>query len=290
MAASSGHDLLGLGRASQASSRWPGQYLQTDVAVSDLSETIRQFNPDAIVHAAGTASVSTSIAAPFDDFRAATLTWANMLEGVRRSGRDPLAIFLSSAAIYGSPAILPVKENAPIAPISPYGFHKAACELLAREYAECFDIRTVVCRLFSVFGPAQRRLLVWELFQQALNEDSTIWLNGTGNESRDYLHVDDVASAFLALVTALNSERNPGCEFLNVASGNETNVVALGSSIRDHVAPQKQVACRGVARMGDPISWRADISRLRALLPMWRPRGFEEGLIECLNSWRNETS
>src|SRR5262249_48327157 len=152
---------------------------------------IRDFAPDVLLHAAGTASVGGSLRAPFDDLRAALLTWANVLEGVRVSQHRPLLIFPSSAAVYGEVTELPVREDMPVQPISPYGFHKVMCELLAREYAECFDLSIVVCRLFSVFGVDQRRLLVWESFERLSDAEGPAWLEGTGEESRDYLAVED---------------------------------------------------------------------------------------------------
>ena len=155
-----GHDVLGVGRAAQPATDWTGKHLTADVVSADLAPLIRNFAPDVIFHAAGTASVGASFTAPLDDLRASLMSWTNLLDSVRRSGANPLILFPSSGAVYGRLQSLPVKEDAEIQPISPYGFHKAACELLAREYAVCFGQRLVVCRLFSLFGVQQRRLLV----------------------------------------------------------------------------------------------------------------------------------
>jgi UDP-glucose 4-epimerase len=283
-AASAGHEVFGLGRASQAVDGWKGQYRQTDVATADLSVVIREFKPDVIVHAAGTASVSASITSPLDDFRAATLTWANMLEGIRRSELNPVVIFPSSAAVYGVVKELPIKESIRQQPISPYGFHKASCELLAQEYAQCFGLRIVVGRLFSVFGPSQKRLLVWELYRQAAGDEPVISLQGTGEESRDYLHVDDVSTALLALSTGNFEAANP--QLVNIGSGEEIKVIDLARRIRDLIAPQKEVVARGEMRPGDPDHWRADISRLRSLVRDWSPGPFAERLESCVRAWR----
>ena len=299
-AAGAGHEVLGVGRSTQAPARWPGAYVQADVVSSDLSGLVRDFAPDAVVHAAGTASVAASFAAPLDDLRAALNSFANMLEAVRRSGRAPLVLFPSSAAVYGDPPRLPVAEDTPARPISPYGFHKAACELVARGYSDCFGARLVVCRLFSVFGAAQRRLLVWELYRQLAGPAPAAWLEGTGQESRDYLHVDDAASAILGLAETRAGEvggdgikgveRGGGgdCLTVNVASGEETRVLDLAARLRDLVAPNKEIRCRGHARPGDPLRWRADTTRLHALLPDWRPRPFDERLAACIDAWRTE--
>jgi UDP-glucose 4-epimerase len=292
-ASRAGHEVLGVGRASQASRGWLGAYRQADAASADLAPLLRHFAPDVLFHAAGTASVAASIDAPLQDLRASVLSFANVLEAVRRSGTSPLVLFPSSAAVYGDPARLPVGEDAPVRPISPYGFHKAACELVAREYADCFGLRVAVCRLFSVFGAAQRRLLVWELYQQLAAPGETVWLAGTGDETRDYLHIDDVAAALLQLADAqLAARDSSGADFLtvNVASGEATRVVDLATQIRALVAPAKEIRARGVARPGDPRAWRADITRLRAIIPAWQPAPLADSLAHCVEEWQAESA
>ncbi|MFL6211412.1 MAG: NAD-dependent epimerase/dehydratase family protein [Pyrinomonadaceae bacterium] len=265
--------------------------MQADVLTSDLAGILRAFAPDVVLHGAGTASVAASLETPLDDLRAAVLTWANMLDAVRRSGLRPVILFPSSAAVYGNLAELPAREETPTQPISPYGFHKAACELLAREYADCFGLRTVVCRLFSLFGAAQRRLLVWELYRQCAGSDATVWLAGTGAETRDYLHIDDVAAALIALATSQTRTTDEGrCLSVNVASGVETSVLALARQVRDLVAPTKEIRCRGTARPGDPLAWRADITTLRALAPHWQPQPLAAALMRCVAQWQQDAA
>lgn len=289
-AARAGHTVLGVGRAAQPARGWLGAYAQADAVSADLSPTLREFAPDVLFHAAGTASVRASLDAPLEDLRASVLSFANALDSVRRSGVRPLVLFPSSAAVYGDPVRLPVREDAPARPISPYGFHKAACELIAREYADCFGLRVVVCRLFSLFGAAQRRLLVWELYRQCVGSDETVWLEGTGEETRDYLHVEEVSSALLRLAGARLSDHTSGasgeCLTVNVASGAGVGALELARQIRDAVAPAKEIRCRGMVRPGDPRAWRADTSRLREMIPGWEPRPLAESLAACVEEWR----
>ena len=171
-ATAQGHDVLGLGRTAQPPPGWPGQYAWTDVAHADLSPLVNGFRPDLVFHGAGSASVGGSFQSPLDDLRASVYTFANTLEGIRRSEHRPVVLFPSSAAVYGHPSRLPVNEDDPTHPISPYGFHKLAAEQLGREYAACYGLRVVLGRIFSVLGPRQRRLLLWELFEQFTGPDS----------------------------------------------------------------------------------------------------------------------
>ena len=253
-----------------------------DAAQADLAPIIRDFDPDLLLQAAGSASVGSSIAEPVGDFRATAVTLVNVLDSVRRSGRKPLVVFPSSAAVYGNPASLPVAEDAPLAPISPYGFHKTACETFAREYAHCFGVSTVVCRIFSLFGARQRRLLVWEIFAQLAGKSPVLELQGTGTETRDFLHMDDLSRAILAIASAAPRGE---CSILNVASGREMPVMELAETLRSMVAPEKKITCRGIARPGNPHRWCADIRRLRALIPQWQPQELTAALGETIRQW-----
>lgn len=288
-ATSVGHHVFGVSRAAQPPHAWQGEYLAADVVTADLAPAIRRFQPDAIVHAAGTASVGDSFAAPMGDLRASLLSWANLLDSVRRAALHPLILFPSSGAVYGRLENLPVKEDAALSPISPYGFHKVACELIAREYSLCFDQRTIVCRLFSILGEAQRRLLVWELFQKFTGAEDTVWLEGTGNETRDYLYADDVTDGMVRLIESQARDMTTGGHLpINLASGNETRVRDLATEIGKLIASKKEVRCRGITRSGDPQRWQADISLFCSLVPEWKPRSLHDGLTSCIAAWQRE--
>ena len=264
-----GHTVRGAGRSTTA----------------DLAHVIRHFGPDVLLNAAGTASVGASIENPLDDFRGSVQTCAEVLDAVRQSGSQPLVMIPSSAAVYGNPVSLPVTENACVQPISPYGFHKAACELLAREYAACFGLKIMIYRFFSVYGAAQRRLLVWEVYQQLAGPEEIAWLDGTGNETRDFLYIEDLATALLGLMKKPRSADNDPL-VVNVASGTETDVLSLAGMIRDLVAPDKEIRCRGNLRKNDPLCWRANTGHLQMLVPSWQPRALAEGLALCVADWR----
>jgi UDP-glucose 4-epimerase len=289
-AAQAGNTVLGTGRSPEPGKEWPGVYTPGEATAESLSEIVGNFAPDVLFHAAGTASVGASLVDPLSDFRGSVSVCANMLEAVRRSGKSPLVFIPSSAAVYGNPAALPIDEQAAIQPISPYGFHKAMCEMLARESAECFGLKIIVCRLFSVFGAAQRRLLIWDLFKQLSGSSEVAWLDGTGSESRDFLHVDDLAGAIFQL--AEKSARSPSGYFdiVNVASGEETTVADIAGQIRDLVAPGKDMRCRGASRPGDPRNWRGEISKLRSMIPSWQPRPTISALNYCVAAWQQEAN
>jgi UDP-glucose 4-epimerase len=280
-AAQVGHDVMGVGRSSQAAPRWPGSYRQADVVDDDLSGLINEFRPDAIVHAAGAASVADSFVTPMATMRSSLMSWVNVLDAVRRTQVPARALLLSSAAVYGSPLRLPVSEGDALNPISPYGHTKVMSELAARSYVQSYQLDVVSCRLFSVLGSGQRRLLAWDIYRQVADtETMEVRLRGRGESSRDYLHVDDVAIAVLALSKAVDV---PAA--VNIASGEESSVDVVARAMIAMTGSSKPVRYLREPGQGDPDHWRADVTRLRGLLPTWTPRTLADALASCVDGW-----
>jgi UDP-glucose 4-epimerase len=250
-----------------------------DYSVEALRALLVEVDPALVVHAAGAASVAASVENPDADFHASVALTQRVLEGVRRSGRRPLLVYASSAAVYGNPASLPVGEDAPLRPISPYGFHKMMCERLIEEYAAWYGQPGLSLRAFSLLGEAQRRLLIWDVFQKARAGDVT--LAGTGEESRDYLYIDDYARLMLAA-----ARRHPGgFEVLNGASGRSVTVREVAQRILELTRSTGALAFNGQVRPGDPKEWRADVSRLAERVGPLELASFEKRLAQIVRVW-----
>jgi UDP-glucose 4-epimerase len=252
----------------------------------EVRSAIEHFSPDAVLHAAGTASVGASLADPATDYAASVATAHAALEGIRRSRRRPRFLFPSSAAVYGEPATLPVAETAPIRPLSPYGYHKAMAELLIQEYARCFDVPVLIFRLFSVFGAHQRRLLVHELFER-FSRDAIVTVQGTGEEMRDFLHEDDMAAAVLGLLPRIHDP----AVVINLATGEGTRVAAVATTMRHLLKSSKEIRYGNAAQPGNPSLWTADISALRAHAPdldYATAVDFERRLAATLHRWMQD--
>lgn len=231
-----------------------------------LGALLAQTRPDVVIHACGRASVPLSLSDPATDFVLSVDVTFQLLEEVRRHCPRARVLFLSSAAVYGNPQQLPVTEDHPVAPISPYGFHKFMAEQLCREHARVFGLATTVARIFSVYGPGLRRQVVWDLLRKFLCEP-VVRLHGSGEETRDFLHVRDAAAALLLL-----AERAPGQgEVTNVAAGRSLRIRDLAERLRAVLRLATPIACSGEPVPGMPLAWAADISRLRAM-------GFVPGL------------
>jgi len=252
-----------------------------DYAADSIAALVAEVRPAALVHAAGTASVGASITDPAQDYAGSVQLFWQVLEGVRRSGLRPRVAFISSAAVYGQPETLPIAEDAQFRPISPYGHHKVMCETLAAEYASCFGVPALVLRAFSVFGAGQRRLLVWDLFRK-FRDDAEVVLDGTGEEARDYVHVEDLAAHSAELLRALR-EIN---EVVNIGSTHSVTVHDLARLVGRLLGSSKPVAFTGRQRGGDPKEWRADMSRYHALTGKGVVVDLERRLEQVLRQWR----
>lgn len=253
----------------------------SDYSVDAVAALVAEVRPAVLVHAAGTASVGASIADPAQDFAGSVQLFWRVLEGVRRSGLRPRVVFISSAAVYGQPETLPISEAAGLRPISPYGHHKLMCESLSAEYATCFGVPALVLRVFSVFGSGQQRLLVWDLFRK-FRDDAEVVLDGTGDEARDYVHVDNLATQSEVLLRSL---REPH-EIVNIGSGHSVTVRELARLVGRLLGSAKPVAFTGRQRGGDPKEWRADMARYQTLTGAAVVPDLERRLDQVLRQWR----
>ena len=225
-----------------------------------LADLLRALPPDACIHCAGRASVPFSMEDPAADFRDNTVLTFEILETLRREAPRCRFLLLSSAAVYGNPASLPVAETHRTAPLSPYGYHKLQCELLCEEFARIYAQPTTIVRIFSAYGPGLRRQVVWDICERALS-GGALTLHGTGRESRDFIHAGDIARALVLLAEKGGAD----ADVYNLASGEETTIAALAETLLAALLRDTAVSFDGRATPGNPLCWRADISRIGAL-------------------------
>ncbi|HXH91984.1 MAG TPA: NAD-dependent epimerase/dehydratase family protein [Thermoanaerobaculia bacterium] len=259
--AAAGWQTFGIGRSDRDNQAG----LFSELTLADLSDlgAITSFAgrvaPDVLVHLAAPASVAESIDDPLADLQAHIIPTANVLYALRRSSPATRVLLISSAAVYGSPASLPISEDTRLAPISPYGFHKLQQELLFDQYAALHGLRTCKARIFSTYGERLRRLAVWEIARRALAGNPEVF--GTGEESRDYLDVTEAARAVVCIADRAPFEG----EAINVASGADVSVATVAAEIFRLVGLSEAPRFTGKTLPGNPIRWRADVTRLRKL-------------------------
>ena len=217
---------------------------------------------DLAVHCAGGSSVAASVRDPDGDHAKTVPPFAALLAHVRAHSPAARIVLLSSAAVYGHAQQLPTPEDCPRAPVSPYGRHKLACEELCATFGHD-GVATAIVRLFSVYGAGLRKQLLWDACHKAQRGDITF--AGTGEEQRDWLHVDD-AARLIAEVAGHASTEAPA---FNGGTGTGVRVRDIvGDICRAFGAGEPQFT--GEVRAGDPPAYIADVTRAHAL--GWAPQ------------------
>lgn len=234
-------------------------YISIDSVDSDFVEIFRSQQYDVCINCSGAANVPFSLEKPYNDFRLNTLNVIKLLEAIRLYNKDCKFITLSSAAVYGNPASLPIKEDSDIAPVSPYGFHKQFAEMICKEYSCFWGIKTCCLRVFSAFGPRLRKQLFWDMYNKLSTLDSiTLW--GTGNESRDFIYIDDIVRI---IELTIEHSKFDG-EVVNVANGKQESISHVADTFLKVLNTDKPIIFNQMARKGDPLNWEADISTIKS--------------------------
>jgi UDP-glucose 4-epimerase len=235
-------------------------YYQLILPSTDLNGLVKLIQPQVCIHCAGRASVANSLNDPLTDFEAQVEITFNVLNAMRLEGPRCRVIFLSSAAVYGNPESLPIREDHTLRPISPYGFHKLIGEKLCAEFSEIYGVPTALVRVFSAYGAGLRRQVIFDMCYKALTEP-VLRLHGTGAESRDFINVRDVAQGIYLL-----AERAPcEAEAYNLASGKETTIKELAELAVALSGRNIAIDFDRQNPKGNPLNWQAEIGRIAQL-------------------------
>jgi len=194
---------------------------QVDLGEGHAVDLIAHRAPEVVFHLAGQPDVAASVARPAHDARAAVVGTVNVLEGARLGGTRKV-VAAASAAIYGQvpPRDLPVKESQAAAPRSPLGVSAWAMIEYLRLYRRLHDVEFTALVLSNVYGPRQdpQRGAVVAALAAAVLAGEPCTIHGDGEQTRDFLYVDDCVDAFVRA-----AERGDGL-VINVGTGLETSV------------------------------------------------------------------
>lgn len=235
-------------------------YEQIELPNPHLRQLLVNWRPDVLIHCAGRASVPAAMQDPHADYIDGPVLTFELLEALRQDLPECAFILLSSAAVYGNPLYLPISEDAPLQPVSAYGYHKWQSEMICAEFANVFGLRTASARVFSAYGPGLRRQVMWDIVHKALTQPE-IRLQGTGQESRDFIHVQDIARGLESIL--INAPLHG--EAYNLASGVETRIVDLAGLILHEIENPPSLTFSGELPPGTPKNWRADIQQISKL-------------------------
>ena len=254
-------------------------YFQVNPSDPSFRKVFQQERFDICLNCSGAAHVGDSFADPLRDFTLNTLNVFKLLQSVKEFQPECRFVNLSSAAVYGNPASLPVQESFVRRPISPYGEHKVFAESILQEFATYYGIRCISLRIFSAFGPGLRKQLFWDLYHKMAQSD-TIELHGTGAETRDFIYIDDLCQSIAMVATATED-----FAIVNIANGKQVSIEHAVSVFCNAIGWKGTVRFNNMVKEGDPLIWEADITRLRSL--GYRQKvSFEEG-IDRYVKWAN---
>jgi UDP-glucose 4-epimerase len=233
---------------------------------------------DTVFHLAASVGNTRSIDHPVTDSEINVLGTLQVLEAARHAGAGKV-VYSSSAGIFGELKTLPIREDHPIDPDTPYGASKLAGEKLCLAYAKLYPIECVALRYFNVYGPHQRYDAygnVIPIFAHHVLRGEPITIYGDGEQTRDFVNVRDVAAANLA------AARTAGVSgAFNVASGTRITINRLADLVVAASGRHGDVV-HGDPRKGDVRHSLADISAARQAFG-YEPRvTLEAGLPEYM--------
>ncbi len=250
------------------------EFHQLDIRGTEAAELVAQSGIDVLVHHAAQMDVRRSVADPSFDADVNIRGTLNLLEAARRGGVQQVLFASTGGAIYGEQDFFPATEDHPLRPVSPYGVAKLAVERYLFYYHAAYGLNATCLRYANVYGERQNphgEAGVVAIFLGKLLRGEAPVINGDGLQTRDYVHVGDVARANLAALG------RPGFHIYNVGTGLETSVVELYLGIARALGSDVEAGF-GPGMSGEQRRSVIDSGRLRQELGTAAPAALDSGL------------
>jgi GDP-4-dehydro-6-deoxy-D-mannose reductase len=287
--AGSGDDVVGLSRRGTVPDSC-GQGVAVDLRDERaVTDAIRAAAPQVIYHLAALSSVGRSWEAPAQTLDENGRSAVSVLEAVRMAAPDARVVWVSTCEVYGEPASLPIREDAPVAPANPYAVSKAAGEMLCDVYAEAYGLDIVRVRPFSHSGPGQQPIfLLSSLTRQAAEGrragvDRLRIVTGNPDTRRDFTDVRDIVRAYRLL--GIGSARG----VFNVSTGRSISAAEQVELLGELVAPLElhHVVDPGRVRAHEVMDLRGDHARLTRKTG-WEPEiPFRQTVADTIEWWES---
>ena len=255
-----------------------------DIGSEAVGDLLQQVRPEVVFHLAAQASVPASVADPVADAQTNIIGMLRVLDACVAADVRKVVFAASGGTIYGVQEDLPVKETAIGRPVSPYGITKRAAEDYLRFYKEEFKLDFTSLALANVYGPRQDphgESGVVAIFATKLLNNEPPRIDGSGDQTRDYVFVEDVAHAFV-----LGAEKGSG-ETINIATSVETSVNELYEMMAN-ITSFAGEPVHGPARQGDVFRSSLDRTKAEDVLG-WKPwTPLSEGLRKTIGWFRSQ--
>jgi len=265
-----GHDVVvvdNLSTGKRKNINRDAHFYKMDILNSRIEKIFKKEKPDLISHHAAQMDVRRSVADPIFDAQVNVLGLLNLLENAVRYGTKKVIFASSGGAVYGEQQVFPAPETHPLHPVSPYGISKLAGEHYLYYYQQVAGLNYVALRYANVYGPRQDPFgeagVVAIFSQKTLMNDQPI-INGNGKQTRDYVFVEDVVEAHMAVI-----EKSIKGIF-NVGTGKETSVNQLFRHLVD-ISGAKVKEVYGPEKRGEQIRSVLDYAKIKKATE-WEPK------------------
>ncbi|MBN2227995.1 MAG: NAD-dependent epimerase/dehydratase family protein [Candidatus Thorarchaeota archaeon] len=240
---------------------------------------------DVVFHLAAISSVKESIESPILVDSTNVVGTINVLELARRLDVRRI-VFSSSAAVYGDPERIPITEDTPVSPLSPYAASKIAAEMYIQTYSKLYGIEGTILRYFNVFGPRQAYSeysgVISIFINEALN-NSPIKIEGSGEQTRSFIYVDDVAKASI-----LAAEREGARDMvMNISGTKAVSISSLAQQVKELVRGTRSDILNISPRPGDVTHSIGNIERAQRILGFTPEMTLEDGLNHTIDWYRS---
>jgi UDP-glucose 4-epimerase len=236
-----------------------------------MSEIFQKEKPDTLNHHAAQINVRNSLSHPVADAETNIIGSLNLLEAVKDSSVKKVIFASSGGALYDENSILPASENNPVVPLSPYALSKSCFEQYLQNFSRLQKIPFVIFRYSNVYGPRQNskgEAGVVSIFCHQMLNGEQIVINGDGEQTRDFVFVEDVARANMLVL-----DDNITNEIINIGTGKETSINRVFAEISD-VFPDRDIqkihlaeipgevrrSALSIEKAKDTINWKPEVS------------------------------
>lgn len=237
---------------------------------------------DAVIHMASLISVEESVKMPLKYIENNVMGATSLLQAMRQAGVKKI-VFSSSATVYGTPKSLPITEDQPLSAANPYGASKIAIEVLCESFAKTDGFDVIILRYFNPYGPGEAHLPESHAipnFIEAAIKKEPIPLYWKGEQTRDFIYVEDLAAAHIAVLPLT------GYQVFNVGTNNGTKIIDVVNELSDIFGYKLEIKDKG-NRLGDVMSTYASSEKLTRATGWEIKVPLKEGLSKTVDSFKN---
>jgi len=235
---------------------------------------------ECVIHLAAKISVQESISNPSETFDVNVNGTKNLLDACKKNNVSKF-ITTSTAAVYGRCDRLPISEDHPLQPISPYGQSKLEMENMLKSYSKKHNLDSIILRPFNVYGRSQSKEYagVISKFIENIQQNKPLVIYGDGSFTRDFVHIDDVVTAFTLSISHIQAKR---AETYNIATGQKTSINSIAKMMLDISGKELDIIYKP-SKEGDIPHSQADITKAKKELEYFPKINLQNGLKDLLD-------